>query len=54
MPALLPLNDMRDLLRWYQLNLCQAEITDPRGYRVRFLTENFVHLIKAGGRPFMV
>ena len=45
-PALLPLNDMQDLLRWYRLNLCEAEIRDPRGHRVRFLPENFIHLIK--------
>jgi hypothetical protein len=45
-PALLPLNDMRELLRWYRVNLCEAEVRDPRGYRVRFLPENFVHLIK--------
>lgn len=45
-PALLPLNDMQELLRWYRLNLCDSEIRDPRGYRVRFLPENFVHLIK--------
>lgn len=45
-PALLPLNDMRELLRWYRLNLCEAVIRDPRGYRVRFLPANFVHLIK--------
>jgi hypothetical protein len=45
-PALLPLEDIRELLRWYRLNLCDAEIRDPRGYRVRFLPENFVHLIK--------
>jgi len=44
--ALLPLNDMRELSRWYRRNLCDAEIRDPRGYRVRFLPENFVHLIK--------
>jgi len=45
-PALLPLRDMRDLLRWYRVNLCEADIRDPRGYRVRFVPENFVHLIK--------
>jgi hypothetical protein len=45
-PALLPLNDMRELLRWYRLNLCEAEIRDPRGCRVRFLPENFIHLVK--------
>jgi hypothetical protein len=37
---------MRELSRWYRRNLCDAEIRDPRGYRVRFLPENFVHLIK--------
>ena len=45
-PPLLPLNDMRELVRWYRLNLCQAGIRDPRNHRVRFLPENFVHLIK--------
>ncbi len=45
-PALLPLNDLRELLHWYRLNLCEVEIHDPRGHRVRFLPENFVHLIK--------
>lgn len=37
---------MRDLLHWYRLNLCDVELRDPRGYRVRFLPENFIHLIK--------
>jgi hypothetical protein len=45
-PAPLPLNDARDLLRWYRVNLCEAVIEDPRGYRVRFLPANFIHLIK--------
>jgi hypothetical protein len=45
-PPLLPLNDLRELLLWYRRNLCDAEIRDPRGSRVRFLPENFVHLIK--------
>ena len=45
-PAVLPLVDMRDLLSWYRLNLCNADLRDPRGYRVRFLPENFVHLVK--------
>lgn len=45
-PALLALDDMRELLRWYRLNLCEVELYDPRGHRVRFLPENFVHLIK--------
>lgn len=45
-PALLPLDDIRELLRWYCLNLCDADIRDPRGQRVRLLPENFIHLIK--------
>lgn len=45
-PALLPLSDLRELLRWYRTNLCEAVIRDSRGYRVRFLAANFVHLIK--------
>lgn len=45
-PAPLPLNDMRELLRWYRLNLCDAVLHDPRGYRVRFLPANFMHLIQ--------
>jgi len=45
-PATLPLNDIQELLRWYRLNLCETTIEDPRGYRVRFLPHNFMHLIK--------
>ena len=45
-PALLPLNDIRELLSWYRLNLCNAAIEDRRGFRVRFLETNFIHLIK--------
>jgi hypothetical protein len=35
-PGLLPLTSLVDLYRWYRLNLCQPEILDCRGYRVRF------------------
>jgi hypothetical protein len=35
-----------ELLAWYDLNLCNATLLDPRGYRVRFLYENFIHLIQ--------
>jgi hypothetical protein len=45
-PALLLMNNMQELLRWYRLNLCEAVIYDPRGCRVRFLPANFIHLIK--------
>jgi hypothetical protein len=42
----LQLNSMKELLDWYVLNLCNAVLVDPRGYRVRFLRENFIHLIQ--------
>lgn len=45
-PSLLPLVSMRELLGWYRENVCRLELRDPRSYRVRFLPENFVHLIK--------
>jgi hypothetical protein len=45
-PGLLPLTSLVDLYRWYRLNLCQPEIFDCRGYRVRFQDTDFVQLIK--------
>lgn len=37
---------MIELYEWYRLNLCETELTEIRGNRVKFLPENFVHLIK--------
>lgn len=45
-PGLRPLDSISDLLDWYCLNVCAAEINDCRGFRVKFLPENFIHLIK--------
>jgi hypothetical protein len=45
-PELLPLTSLPQLLKWYRLNLCEPEIRDCRGYRIRFLDTDFVHLIK--------
>lgn len=45
-PALLPITDLADLLDWYQINLCQKKVVDPRGQRVTFLDTDFIHLIK--------
>jgi len=45
-PELLTVGTLRELLEWYQSNLCNTHLTDPRGYRVRFNTEDFVHLIQ--------
>jgi len=42
----LELTCLKDLLGWYELNLCNTVLVDPRGFRVRFLRENFVHLIQ--------
>jgi len=51
----LQLTTLKEMLRWYELNLCNVNLVDPRGYRVRFLRENFIHLIhlknKYGGEP---
>jgi len=54
-PDLLPINSIRELLEWYEQNLCAALHHDPRGYRVRFLPETLIHLIqlktKYGAEP---
>jgi hypothetical protein len=43
---LLPLDNIQEVLQWYENNLCNVELRDPRGYRVRFKVEHFIHLIK--------
>jgi hypothetical protein len=43
---LLVLTRIQETLEWYEQNLCRVRITDPRGFRVRFLPENFIHLIQ--------
>ena len=45
-PTPLALSSIQEILDWYEQNLCRVELRDPRGYRVRFKPENFVHLIK--------
>ena len=45
-PRLLQLTTIQELLEWYRINLCNVRLTDPRGYRVRFLQEGFIHLIQ--------
>jgi hypothetical protein len=45
-PPLLSLNSILETLEWYERNLCRPRLLDPRGYRVRFLAENFPHLIQ--------
>jgi hypothetical protein len=46
MPDLLPIGSLREVLEWYELNLCGAQIQDPRGNRVRFRPETLIHLLK--------
>ncbi len=46
MPRLLPLESIQDTLRWYEENLCDVDLRDPRGFRVRFKCEHFIHHIK--------
>ena len=43
---LLPLNTIQETLEWYEQNLCNVDLRDPRGFRVRFKVEHFVHHIK--------
>jgi hypothetical protein len=43
---LLPLDNILQVFEWYEQNLCNADLRDPRGYRVRFKPEHFIHLIK--------
>ena len=40
------LSTLQELLSWYETNLCNVQLNDPRGYRVRFNVEDFVHLVK--------
>src|SRR5258708_33923229 len=40
------LGTIEQLLSWYEANLCNCALTDPRGYRVRFRSYDFVHFIK--------
>lgn len=46
LPDCLPIECIRDLFLWYEMNLCRTLHRDPRGHRVRFLPETFVHLVK--------
>ncbi|HEY2546148.1 MAG TPA: hypothetical protein VGI46_08795 [Candidatus Acidoferrum sp.] len=43
---LLPLDRIQDVLRWYEQNLCNVDLRDPRDFRVRFKPEHFIHQIK--------
>jgi hypothetical protein len=45
-PAKLWKPDLRDILFRYEENLCNADLIDPRGMRVKFAPERFPHLIK--------
>ncbi len=40
------LHELRDMLHWYEEQICSATFVDPRGHRVQFRPEQFPHLIK--------
>jgi hypothetical protein len=42
----LVLDSIQEVLKWYERNVCNVELRDPRGYRVRFKVEHFIHHIK--------
>lgn len=50
MPKLLPLDTIQEVLQWYETNVCNKDLRDPRGFRVRFKVEHFVHLIMLTNR----
>jgi hypothetical protein len=43
---LLTIATMQEALEWYERNLCNVELRDPRNFRVRFKCEHFIHHIK--------
>jgi len=45
-PPKIWLTDLREMLLWYEENLCKPDFRDPRGHRVLFSPERFPHLIK--------
>ncbi len=45
-PELLSITALTELLEWYRANLRDKNLVDPRGFPVRFLDTDFVHLIK--------
>lgn len=45
-PPLIQLTTIQELLEWYEINLCNTRLEDPRRFRVRFEVSSFVHLIQ--------
>lgn len=45
-PPLIQLTTIQELLTWYEINLCNKRLEDPRRFRVRFKVNSFVHLIQ--------
>ena len=45
-PARIWLHDLREMLAWYEKNLCEPEFLDPRGHRVQVTPERFPHCIQ--------
>ncbi len=44
--SLLRLGTLQEALQWYETNLCNVQLSDPRGYRVRFNLDDFIHLVQ--------
>jgi hypothetical protein len=45
-PQRIWLHDLREILAWYEQNLCAVELRDPQDHVVRFSLERFPHFIK--------
>lgn len=45
-PGRLWLHELREMLAWFENNLCENAIRDPRDHFVKFSPERFPHLIK--------
>jgi len=43
---LLNLTSIQAALQWYEQNVCNVDLRDTRGFRVRFQSEHFIHHIK--------
>jgi len=49
-PPRIRIQGLANLLRWYERNLCETELIDRRGHRVKFAPERFPYLIKLRNR----
>ena len=45
-PLKLMISELRELLGWYEKNLCGVKLIDPRGHQVKFEAGRFAYMIK--------